>query len=104
MRRFALIITILGIFTLILIYIFQKPIPFNPKQNLSDMINNQQVIITGKVIKETNNNNYKVLILDNNLSLICPNPCPPLLNKNISAIVKYEEYYNQLKVLEIREN
>ena len=103
MRRYVFIITILGIFTLLLIYIFQSPAPFNHKQNLSEIINNQLLTIQGQVIEETTNNNYKTLLLNNKISLICPLPCPSFLNKNISAIVKYEEYYERLKVLEIKE-
>jgi len=104
MRRYAFIISILGIFILLLIYISQKPLPFNNKQNLSEIKNNQLLAIEGKVIKETQGNYYKTILLDNNIKLICDNPCPLLLNKNISVIVKYEEYYNQLKIIEIKES
>ncbi len=103
MKKIAFVLALLGLFTLLILAFSLPPKKLSSKEHLSDFQPNQKLIIEGKVIKETYNKNQKVLHLDNNLNLQCPNPCPSLLNKNIKAIIRLESYNNKyyLKILKL---
>ena len=106
MKKICLIISILGLFFLLLISSLSAPIKITSESNLSEFPPNQQFLVQGKVIEETLTKNNKILQLDNNFQLQCPKDCPQFLNKNISAIVK-SEFYNEkyyLKVLKLSYN
>ncbi len=102
MRRYAFIISLLGIFSLLLILILSKPIPITSQSQLSSLQDNQKLLIEGKVIKQTSSTLY----LNNNLSLLCDSSCPQVLNKNISALAIKDSFNDktQLKILRLKEN
>jgi len=106
MRRLSLIVALLGIFFLIIISNFAPPKSISSPKELSSLNSNQKVLVSGKVIKETYSKNNLILHLNNNVTLLCPIPCPSLLNKNISAIAKYESFNNNyyLKILKLNYN
>ena len=99
MRRVSFILTILGIFTL-LILLDSSPIKINSISDLDSLEENQKVITSGLVISERPYGNAKLLILDNKIELICS--CPSYLNKNITAIGILNEFNKKrIKILEI---
>ena len=105
MRRLSFIITILGIFILISLIIFQKPIEVLSPLDISDLTDNIKVSTSGKVIEEKPYNSFTLLKLDNNLELECS--CPQnqrFLNKNISVLGIKNSFNkkNRIKVLRIQ--
>jgi hypothetical protein len=103
MRRYSFIITILGLFSLLLILIISQPIPIFSPQELSQLQENQKVLIQGIVIKELFSQNNKILTLNNEIQLICDKSCPNYLNKNITAIGTLSNFNkkNQIRILRI---
>ena len=101
MRRYAFILSLIGIFILLLIMLNSKPIIIYSSKELSNYQDNQKLLISGKVIKQT----FSSLTLENNFSLTCDSSCPTYLNKNISALVLLDSFNNkkQLKILRIIE-
>ena len=83
MRRISFIITILGIFIL-LILLNTNPIKVNSLEDLENLQENQKVTTSSKVISERPYGNAKLLTLENKIELICS--CPSYLNKNITAL------------------
>ena len=102
MRRFAFVITILGLFTLLILQNL-PPKNLSSAEQLSQYQTNQKLIIKGKVIEETYVSTYKILNLDNNFQLQCDLSCPSFLNKKIEALVTLEKFNNRnyLKILKI---
>lgn len=103
MKKLSLIISLLGLFALLLTVYILPPKLVSSKSQLPSLISNQKILIEGKVIKEIPSKNKKILYLSNNLSLECPMPCPSLLNKDISSIAKLESYNDRyyLKILKL---
>jgi len=97
MRRFAFIITIMGLSLLIFLLLFTTPTTISSNQQLENLQENQKILTTGKVIKEMPYYNDKFLTLDNNIELICES-CPSFLNKNITAIGIVETYTGKPKI------
>jgi hypothetical protein len=107
MRRLALIITILGLFTLLLILNSQQPTPIESSDQLQNITENGLIQVSGIVIKETYNQNSRSLTLSNNLKLTCAcKDLPSLKGRNIEATAIIERFNNQetLEVLEIKIN
>lgn len=104
MRSIAFIITIIGIFILV-ISLNQKPITIDSQDDLTKLQQNQKVAIQGEVIEERTNKNSKLIVLDNELQLNCPIPCPSYLNKNITAVGIIETWTEipRIKLLKIQE-
>ncbi len=104
MRRISLILTIVGIFILIIL-LNQEPIQITSINNLTSLQQNQKIILQGEVIEERISKNSKLIILDNELQLYCPLPCPSYLNKNITAIGILETWTEtkRIKLLKIQE-
>jgi len=99
MRRYAFIITILGIIALIALLNLQKPIQISPETDLRDLLQNQKVQLIGTVTEQT----YSSITLDNNLKLNCKS-CPDYLNKKIEILGIVETWTTipRIKVLEIK--
>ena len=103
MKKISLIISLIGLFSLLVISLSTPPVKINSKDQISEFPPNQQFVVEGRVIKETQTKYNKILQLNNNFQLSCPLDCPPLLNKNISAIAE-SEFYNDkysLKILKL---
>ena len=95
MRVIVLSLTLIGIFTLILIYLFSTPLEIKNQRQLNKLLDNQKIKISGKVISEKNYQNYKLIILDKKLSLECKNPCKSYLNKSIETVAVIDKYNNR---------
>jgi uncharacterized membrane protein SpoIIM required for sporulation len=103
MRKIAFILTILGMLVLFSILLFQKPILINSPEELTKQIPNQLVQAKGTITQENTIKNSKILLLDNNLKASCDLYCPKYLNKSLTIIGTYDEFYSQIKILEIKE-
>jgi len=103
MRRFAFIITILGLLAL-LVLLNKSPIQISNQEQLKGLEINTPVSITGKVIIEENiYETQRLLTLENNIKLTCQ--CPQnLRNKEISILGIVSEYDNekQITILKIK--
>lgn len=102
MRRFAFTITILGLFSLLILQNLPPKI-ISSQNELEIFQPNQKFQIGGIVIEETYVNNYKILHLDNNIKLQCELSCPSFLNRHIQALVTLEKFNNKnyLKILKV---
>lgn len=105
MRRFALPLAILGIFLLLLMLLFQKPLEINSPEELKNLKNNQIIYTEGKVIKETKASFNNYLTLDNSLVLSCKS-CLSYKNKSITTLARVSFYKNKtyLNVIKLEEN
>jgi hypothetical protein len=101
MRRYAFILTILGLFTLFLLLFVLPPKTIQNPEDFQFLEENQKVQVHGKVVKETLRTNEKILILDNEIELICDRSCPSYLNKEISAIGLLEKF-NKPQIIVLR--
>jgi len=103
LKRICLIITLAGIFTLLILLNFSAPIVVDNSSSLSSLEDNTKVQTTGKVISErTLYEQTKLIKLENNIEIIC-NSCPNYLNQTINVIGITETYENrtQVKALKI---
>ncbi|MEK6843975.1 MAG: hypothetical protein AABX83_00965 [Nanoarchaeota archaeon] len=103
MKKVCLIISLIGLLSLLITTLSTPPIKINSEAQIAKFPPNQQFVVEGRVIKETQTKYNKILQLNNNFQLSCPLDCPPLLNKNISAIAE-SEFYNDkysLKILKL---
>jgi len=103
MRKISFILCILGMFALLSILLFQKPTNISNSESLSSLIPNTLIQVSGIVIQETIIKNSKILLLDNELKASCDLSCPKSLNKTVEIIGTYDDFYNQIKILEIKE-
>ena|SRR3989339_539512 len=103
MRKIAFILCILGMLCLLSILLFQKPLILSNSENLTSIIPNTLIQISGTVIQETLIKNSKILTLDNNIKASCDLSCPNFLNETVLIIGIYDNFYNQIKILEIKE-
>ncbi len=103
MRNLSFVTFLLGLSILVMILFFSQPIKFTSEEDFKNLQSNQKLLVRGLIIKETYNSQNKILTLDNDLKLTCSLPCPILLNKNISAIVRLEKFnnVNHLKILKL---
>ncbi len=107
MRKLTFIISLLGILILLLISILIHPIQLLAPSDLNNTINNQKVLVSGKIIDEKIYASYKILKLNNSISLNCNCKSSPLKDKNISALGIINEFpigNKQIKVLKIKIN
>jgi hypothetical protein len=104
MRRYSFIIAVLGILSLIVLLIFSPPINVTSPSQLTNLTENQKILISGQVLSEKTSNYDKTLILDNNISLNLDKNSPFFLNKNITALCLLNNYDNKitLKALKIK--
>ena len=97
MRRLSFIITITGIFILLIILTNSKPIEVNSPEEIESLYQNQKIFIQGKVISQTSSS----IKLDNNIIISCRN-CPTYTNKNVTVIGYFDSYFNKIKALKIK--
>jgi len=98
-----LIAVLLGISFLFIYMLFAPIKPINSQEELSKLVENQKVSVSGNVIAERISQYSKTLVLDNNISLICN--ClktPNLKGKSIHAEGFVDTYQKtQVKVIKI---
>jgi type II secretory pathway pseudopilin PulG len=99
MRRYAFILAILGILSLIILINLQKPIQITHEDNLTSLLQNQKVLLSGLVTEQT----YSTITLNNEFKLNCES-CPIYLNKKITILGTIETWTTnpRIKVLEIK--
>ena len=107
MRKLAFIASLLGIFILLIVSLVLPATPLNSISDLNKTINDQKVLVSGRVIEEKFYTSYSVLNLNNSLSLRCNCKSLSFKNKNISALGIVNEFpigNKYVKVLKIKEN
>lgn len=102
MKTLSLILAILGLLSLLLILIYQKPLSINSPEQLTNIIPNQLIQTQGYVIEEKYTKTNKILVLNNNLEIICDKSCPTYLYRNISVLGVYDDFYKKIKALKIK--
>lgn len=98
MRRLSFIIAIVFLAVLTIMLYAQKQVQITHQDNLTNLLQNQKLLIQGKVIKQTSSAIY----LSNSLILSCDN-CPSYLNQNITAEAILETWTGKpiIKVLKL---
>lgn len=104
MQRLALLIVIIGIIFLATFIEISSPKFINSSKEISNLLQNQKIYVSGAVIKETQSNSNRIITLDNNVTLYCTCPnIPKLINRNIKAMGIIDTYQNsKIKVLKIK--
>ncbi|MEK6889537.1 MAG: hypothetical protein AABW80_05530 [Nanoarchaeota archaeon] len=103
MRKLSFILAFVGLFALISILVFQEPLEITSEKQLTSLIQNQLVLVSGKVIKQTQYTDIITLKLNNNITLTYSGKHQNFLNSNISSIGLYDNFqYPKIKILEIR--
>ena len=100
MKNYALIITILGLFILLIILLTSKPIKINNLKDLEKLQANQKILISGKVTDEKTYGKTKYLTISN-FQVIC-NSCPSYLNKNLSILGIKEDYTGKTRIVALK--
>jgi hypothetical protein len=104
MRRISFIITILGIFTLLLILVLQSPINITAQEQLKSLEQNQKIILKGQVTAQKLTKTTKTLTI-NNISIICDKPCPQnYLNKNLTILGTLNKYKDKTQIMALKIN
>jgi len=103
MRKIAFILCILGMLCLLSILLFQSPKQISSPEELKNQIPNQLIKTSGLDTEERYTLNNKIIALNNDLKASCDLSCPNFLNKTVFIIGTYDDFYNQIKILEIKE-
>ena len=71
------------------------------KTDLAMMLQNEKISVAGKVIEEKIFPKKVILLLDNNITLVCNCRLPSLQGKNIMAVARINRYQRltELKIL-----
>jgi len=103
----SLIISVLGIFSLMLLMFILPPVKISPDSDLQslNLRDNQKIHLEGIVTKENLNKDARTLMLNNHTYLLCQD-CGKIsfLNKNVSIIAIVEKYSGKIyfKVLKVK--
>jgi preprotein translocase subunit YajC len=89
----CLVISILGIFILLLIISNLQPKKIS---NYSELAEGDYVHVTGKIISLKNYQDFSLIKLDNNITITCN--CKFRVNSTIKVIGKVELYQNNLQI------
>lgn len=104
MRKITLLICLLTLLFLFIHLQFSKPLEITYQNQISSLKDNQKVLISGKVISDSESAYSRTLKLNNNITLICK--CKNLENlegKNITAIGIIDTFqYGKINILKIR--
>ena len=92
--KISLIISVTGIFFLLLLSILIQPKQINNEKELKL---NDYISVKGKIISIRNYDDFNVIKLDNNITLTCEK-CKLKQNQTIIAEGKVEEYEKQLQI------
>ncbi len=105
LRLISLNFSIIGIFSLLLLIELLPPETVSSPLQLEETLDNQKLIIQGRVNEEINNQKLKTLVLDEKIKLQCSNcKSQSYKNKNISTVVKVDHFSDTtyLKVLTLK--
>jgi len=89
----CLIISIIGIFSLLLTSLVIAPIQVSSYQELKE---NSYVQVSGKIISISSYNDFSIIKLDNNITLTCN--CKLKENSTIQVLGKVISYKNMLEI------
>ena len=95
LKEIALITSLLGILILIIITLLSKPLQISSQTQLDNLTENQRVIITSKVVKESQTPFSKTIYLENKLRVYSDPETPSYRNQNVKVIAKVEKYNNK---------
>ena len=99
MRKIAFMLTIIGIFFLLMFLNFQTPIVVNGYSSLSKLEDNAKVQTHGIVLYErTLYGETKLLKLDNGIEITCKS-CLSYINRTLEVIGTIERYQNKTQIL-----
>lgn len=102
MRRLSFIVTLTGIFILLILINFSSPKTITGPQQLEKLTDYTKVQTSGRVISERIlYDETKLIKIDNNIEIIC-NSCPVYLNKSISVIGTSEKYENKTQIVALK--
>lgn len=63
---------------------------------------NEKLKITGTVTLQKSGRYFNKITINNNLSILCKNPCPSIIDKKIEATIYFDKYYNEWILLELK--
>ena len=101
MRRYAFVVTILGIFVL-LFFLNKEPAQINSIEELDSLETNQRVFVAGKIAEQKFQYESRIFILENGIEVICD--CANLRAQDSISVVGFVERYNdktQVRALKI---
>src|SRR3989344_6019867 len=103
LEKISLLVSIIAILSISLFSIYLNPIKIHNNEKILDLKDNQRVVFE-IIIKEKNFGNSKLLLTEDNLSLICDKKCPSLIKKKIIAEGKIESYngLHLIKLIKIK--
>lgn len=103
MKETALLISLFGLISLVLIMNFYPVIRINSQEDINKMLTNQRVEVKSTVKEIKHYSNYDLISLKNNLTLYCYcKSLPNLINKNITAVGIIDTFQkNKIKVLKL---
>ena len=103
LKELALITSLLGILILIILTLLSRPLQISSQAQLDNLTENQKVIITSKVVKESQTEFSKTIYLENRLRVYSDPKTPSYQNQNVRIIAKVEKYNdkNSLQLLKI---
>lgn len=84
MKLIALAVALAGLLFLLILMHSLSPIEITPKTNLSSFQDNQKVILTGKVTKETSSGKSKILEINSVIAYCQSCPFKSYQGKNLS--------------------
>ncbi|MDO8460084.1 MAG: hypothetical protein Q7S74_03175 [Nanoarchaeota archaeon] len=101
MRRIVLILTLLGLFVLVLL-LNKQPVDIQNVDELNGLESNQRVHIVGQVISERKlSASNEILVLDNGLNLFCA--CTiSFKGKNIDSLSVIDDYNGKKEIRVLR--
>ena len=96
--KLSLIISILGILTLLILSNILQPHQVNNYQDLTNLRLNSLATTTGKIISTYSINDFNIIKLDNNITLTFNSKSIPQINQTITATGMISSYNNQLQI------
>ncbi|MBX4211946.1 hypothetical protein KW787_00620 [Candidatus Pacearchaeota archaeon] len=97
MRRLAFITAIAGLFILLLVFTLSPPKQASTTGDITNLENNERVVVSGVVVEERSFGTMKIIKLDNNIEIITDKGIY-LVNKTILALGKITDFTGQRRV------
>jgi hypothetical protein len=104
MRRWAFVFSIVGIFLLIMFVGLGNVTEIDNLEDLKGLIDNEKVIVSGKVENEKINSWEKVMVLNNGIKLVCELNCGYYVGNKVRVLGIVESWTGEkrVRVLEIK--
>ena len=98
MRKLAFIISIFGIFVLVLVMFFSGEIKVEDVEDLDELEVNSKVIVDGKIVGERNFGEGVKFELDNGLFVLCDNCGVGFIGRKVEVYGAVEDVYGEKMV------